>query len=606
VKTEYVRTPNESKASYGAGCKKVMSKVNENRICQNCKKDFTIEPDDFGFYEKIKVPPPTWCPECRIIRRMAWRNERTLYHNKCAFSGIPVLSMFAPETGLVVYDRDIWWTDKWDPFDYGVDYDFSKPFFEQFRELFQRVPLANLGNTNMVNSDYANHSVDCRNCHLIFASFTNENVSYSNGIFESKDSLDLYKVGKSEQCYEDVLCNSLFNTHFSYDSEESINSSFLTSCLNLQDCLGCMNLRHKRYSIFNKQYTKEEYEKKRILYDFGSYKVLEKFKEEYKNFLKNQFRRFAFIYKSKNVTGDNVLFSKDSRMIFDIFSEAENSKYIIHGAMIIRESYDGYGIGARAELAYENVDTGIDGARQLFSVINHTCMETHYTYMCYSSKFLFGCVGVRDHDYVILNKKYTKIEYEKLLPKIIEHMNKIPYVDKQGRVYKYGEFFPPELSPFAYNETIANEYYPQTKENAIKAGFKWKEKHERSYVIDIKSEDLPDHIKNTEKSIVGKIIECIHKGTCNEQCTEAFKITDMELKFHRKLNITLPRLCPNCRHFERLKKRNPFKLWHRSCMCDKTNHFHGEGKCDVEFETSYAPERPEIVYCEKCYQQEVY
>jgi hypothetical protein len=27
----------------------------ENKICQNCKGDFTIEPDDFGFYEKMNV-----------------------------------------------------------------------------------------------------------------------------------------------------------------------------------------------------------------------------------------------------------------------------------------------------------------------------------------------------------------------------------------------------------------------------------------------------------------------------------------------------------------------------------------------------------------------
>jgi hypothetical protein len=32
----------------------------ETKICQNCKKNFIIEPDDFGFYEKIKVPPPTF------------------------------------------------------------------------------------------------------------------------------------------------------------------------------------------------------------------------------------------------------------------------------------------------------------------------------------------------------------------------------------------------------------------------------------------------------------------------------------------------------------------------------------------------------------------
>src|SRR3989338_7861561 len=121
----------------------------ESKICQNCKKDFVIELEDFNFYEKIKVPPPTFCPECRIVRRFIWRNERTLYHNKCAFSGKPIITMFAPETGLTVYDRDIWWKDQWDAFDYGVDYDFSKPFFVQFQELLKRVPLANLADNNL-------------------------------------------------------------------------------------------------------------------------------------------------------------------------------------------------------------------------------------------------------------------------------------------------------------------------------------------------------------------------------------------------------------------------------------------------------------------------
>jgi len=72
------------------------------------------------------------------------------------------------------------------------------------------------------------------------------------------------------------------------------------------------------------------------------------------------------------------------------------------------------------------------------------------------------------------------------------------------------------------------------------------------------------------------------------------------------MKIPIPRRCFYCRHEARLKRRNPFKLWHRACMCDKENHFHGAGKCEVEFETAYAPDRPEIVYCEKCYQAEVY
>ena len=585
---------------------------NETKNCQNCKQDFTIEPDDFSFYEKIKVPPPTFCPECRAIRRLIWRNERSLYHNKCAFSGKPIISMFAPETKLTVYDRDIWWSDKWDPLSYGQEYDFSKPFFVQFQELMLRVPLANLGNTNCPNSEYGNHNVDCKNCYLVYASFSNENVSYAQGALDVRDSFDLYTVMKSEQCYDDTLCVGLYKTHFGYDSDDCINSSFLTTCVNLQDCLGCVNLRHKSHFIFNKQYSKGNYEKELQKCDFGSYKILENFKKEYNNFLKNQPRRFAGILKSVNVTGDNVMNSKNSKMVFDIYGGVEDSKYLDH-AMDIKDSYDGYGAGAKVEFLYEGVDTGIDASKNFFAVLTHGCLGTSYTYMCYSSQNLFGCIGLQKQEYCILNKKYSKEEYKKLVPKIIEHMNTMPYIDKKERVYKYGEFFPTDLSPFAYNETIAQEYYPLSEKEVLDYDLKWKDKIERNYKIEIKAEDLPDHVKNTPEEIVGKVIECLHDGNCNEQCTEAFKIRLDELQFLKRNNLALPRLCPNCRHYQRLRKRNPLKLWHRQCMCSSagspqttTEHHHGAEKCRIEFETSYAPDRPEIVYCEKCYQQEVY
>ena len=579
----------------------------ETKICQNCKQNFTIEPDDFSFYQKIKVPAPTWCPECRAIRRLIWRNERTLYHNTCSFSGKKLLSMFSPETKLMVYDHDIWWSDKWDPTTYGQEYDFSKPFFQQYKELLFQTPLPNLGSVNCIKSEYGNHNTDCKNCYLVYATFNSENLAYSQGSVNAKDSFDLYTVAKSEQCYEDVLCGGLYRTHFSYDSDDCINSQFLTSCLNLQDSLACINLRHKTHSIFNTQYSKEEYGKEMKKYDFGSFKTLNNFKDKYGQFIEKKFRRFGFLYKCVNVTGDNVLTSKNCKMVFNILGEVEDSKYLAHG-MNVKNCYDGYGLGLRSELMYECVDAGIDASQQKFGIITHSCLETNYTYLCFSSKNLFGCIGIRKGEYCILNKKYTKEEYEKLLPKIIAHMNEMPYIDGKGKVYKYGEFFPMELSPFAYNETIVQEYYPLSQKQISDYGFKLKENPERDYVIEIKTEDLPDHIKDADLGIVGKVIECAHKGECEQQCTEAFKIREDELNFLKKINVALPRLCPNCRHFERLKRRNPMKLWHRSCMCENTSHSHHDKvkPCPVEFETSYAPERPEIIYCEKCYQQEVY
>ncbi len=566
----------------------------ETKQCQNCKQSFVIEPDDFTFYEKIKVPPPTFCPECRMIRRMNFRNERSLYHRKCDATGKDIITMFAPEQPLVVYDHTYWWSDKWDQLASGRDYDFTKPFFTQFEELFQKAPLPNLANSNVINSDYSNHNADSKNCYLVYASYKNEDLAYCAGAVNSKNSLDVYKVMNVVDSYDDVLCGDMNRVFFSYDSDESVSSAFLHACKNMIDCLGCINLRNKSYHIFNKPYSKEEYAKERAKYDFGSFKALTEFKEKFKEFIRQYPRRHGFIFKSINSTGDNILNCKNVHMAFDAFGDIEDSKYLVHVAYKTRDVYDAYGAGDNISNSYEVVDTGLDATRNFFTVFTHTCQNVYYTYACHNSKDLFGCVGLRNQQYCILNKQYIKEEYEALVPKIIEHMNNMPYVDGKERAYKYGEFFPAEISPFAYNETIAQEYFPLTKEQIKELGYQWKEPETRNYTIDIKSEDLSDHIKDVEDSIIGKVIECGHAVNCNEQCSTAFKIVPQELQFYKKMNLALPRICPNCRHYGRLRQRNPLKLWHRNCA-----------KCSKEIQTSYAPDRSEIIYCESCYQQEV-
>lgn len=71
------------------------------------------------------------------------------------------------------------------------------------------------------------------------------------------------------------------------------------------------------------------------------------------------------------------------------------------------------------------------------------------------------------------------------------------------------------------------------------------------------------------------------------------------------MSIPIPRRCFMCRYQRRVTKRLPLKLWHRSCMCEQDNHEH-KGKCAEEFETGYDPKGADIVYCEKCYQKEIY
>ncbi len=586
----------------------------EKRQCQNCKKEFTVESDDFAFYEKIRVPPPTFCPDCRMQRRFIWRNERTLYKGKCAATGKEFLTMFSPESNMVVYDRDYWWSDKWDNLASGREYDFSKPFFEQYRDLLHRAPLPNLANTNVTRSDYGNHNADCKDCYLLYASYMNENVSFSSGIMEGKDSMDLYNVLKCELCYDDTLCDNINRVFFSFDAGESMDSAFLRHCTNVNESLGCVNLRNKRYHIFNKPYSKDEYQKERVKYDFGSYKNLQAFKKEFDEFDRKFPREFASLIRSVDTTGDQVGDAKNCKFCFDGYGETEDSKYAIH-AQGLKDSYDGYGFGGIGELLYEGVDSGINAARYKFTVYAHGNHDVEYAYCCHFSSHLFGCVGLRNREYCILNKQYSKEEYEALVPKIVEHMNAMPYVDAAGRKYAYGEFFPCEISPFAYNETIAEEYFPLKKEEAAVQKYPWKELGKKEHTVTVEAENLPDHVKDVADDILKEVIGCAHKGECTDQCTGAFKIIADELDFYRKFNLALPRLCPNCRNANRLKLRNPFKLWHRKCQCggaksengtytNLSKHAHGEGHCPNEFETSFSPEKPDIIYCAECYQQE--
>ncbi|OGI65431.1 hypothetical protein A3A95_01100 [Candidatus Nomurabacteria bacterium RIFCSPLOWO2_01_FULL_39_18] len=577
----------------------------ETKKCQNCKKDFTIEPEDFNFYQKIKVPPPTFCPECRMQRRMAWRNERTLHRNKCAKTGKSLVSCFAADSPFTIFERDIWWGDEWDPRDYGQDYDFNKPFFAQFRELMERTPQPNLFIGKCVNTFYGNYIGEFKNSYLVSASWGGEDVYYSSRVQNSKNCMDMFTSGDCQFCYDDISSSKCYETFFSQYAEACTSSYFLYDCKNCINCFGCTNLRNKSNCMWNEQLTKEAYDKQLKELNLNSFKNLMLAKEKFENLKMKAIRRYANIIRSTNVSGDNIINSDNCQNCFDLFGEVKDCKFITNCAIKFYTSYDGYGVGANSELVYEAMDSGVDASRLLFTLTAWECLNTEYCINCHGSNNLFGCVGLRNKSYCILNKQYTKEEFLKLREEIMKHMMEMPYSDKRGNVYRYGEYFPAEISPFGYNETVARDYFPINKNDIIKNGYKYIEKEKPEYQATRMAKYLPDNIKDTDEQILKEVIEC-------ESCRRPFKIIENELIFLKRFNLALPRKCFECRHQERFKKVNPPKLYHRQCMCGgaesprtTVEHSHS-GQCTNEFETSYAPERPEIVYCEKCFQQEVY
>ena len=572
--------------------------TNEQKTCQNCKNRFIIEPADFQFYEKIGVPPPTFCPECRLVRRLAWRNERTLYHQTCALCGAKVISVFSPETDLSVYCGACWWSDKWDGMRYGVDYDPSRPFFPQLYDLFERVPAMNLYriDTTAVNSDYVNMTTYVKDCYLCTYIDYSERCCYSSFVVRSKDSVDCLMLQNSELCYESVNCHKCFRTFWSRDCEGCYNMWYSRNCVGCSNCFGCVNLVNKNYHIFNRPYSKEEYAKALETFRHENpRKLWDLFPQKYMHGRHNTDVSGEYIYNSKN--------TRDSYLAWNL----EDCRFCAF-ADNLKDSYDFINYGDKSELFYECLQCGDQCSRIRFSWwVCSGNSDVDYSMYSIGCSNIFGCAGVKKKEYCILNKQYTKEEYERLKNRIMRQM------EKDG---EYGQFFPIALSPFGYNETTAQEFFPLTKEEAIEKGYAWRDPSERNYQITIESKVLPEQISDVKDSILNDVIGCAHEGKCNEQCTTAFRIIPQELEFYRKMNLPLPRLCPNCRHYQRIKQRNPLKLWHRKCTCagaqsengiykNTATHRHGSNHCPEEFETSYAPDRKEIVYCEQCYQTEV-
>lgn len=551
--------------------------MNMPKICETCKKEFEIRKEDIIFYEQMKTAPPKDCPDCRMARRLVFRNERTLYKRPCDLCKKSLVTVYSPASDFVVYCHDCWWSDKWDPKSFGMEYDPHKNFFEQYKELQKKVPRQSMATKNNIRSDYTNGSAENKDCYLIFAADYNEDCLYSRLLQRDKTCVDCAFLHESELCYESIDCRNCFRCVF---CEQCQTSTDLLFCYNLRDsnnCIFCTNNRHLSNAILNKEYSKEEFEKKKAEILSG-YESIEIAKKEFENLKRNTVRKFASQTKCHNVTGDYLHNCHEGVMLFDTY-DSKNCSYMTDTENPI-DSQDCNNYYYKSQFGY-NIMGALGGNMLKNNAFVFYCNDVEYCENCHSLQNGIGCSSIRKGEYMILNKQYSKEEYFKLKEKIEENLK------KDG---SFGQFFPAELAPFGYNETLAQDYFPLSKEEILQRGFRWQDETTGTYEKEtIKIGAMPNTIQEVGENILEEILVC-------EECKKNFRIVKPELDFYRRMNLPIPHKDFECRHKARIQKRNPHKLWYRKCM--------KEG-CLNEFETSYAPERPEILYCEQCYQAEV-
>lgn len=544
------------------------------KSCHHCKKNFEITNDDLDFYKQLNVTEPTHCPSCRQQRRLTWRNERTLYKRKCDATGKDIVSVFSTDKPFKVYENEYWYSDNWNPMDYGRDFDFNRPFFEQFNELNQQVPQLSRSAVANLNCDFTNQCGWCKNCYLIFEADHNENCYYSNNIYDSKSSMDTLMCVKCELCYESMDCENCYNLKFGQDCKNCSDSWFLKSCIGCRNCFGCTNLRNKEYYFLNEKCSPSEFKEKVAKTSLNSYEQLQKARANFSEFVKKYPQKYLQGNQNENSTGNYLFNTQNCTECFDL-NNSQDCKHVFNCRNMKKcQDITVFGSIGTTEFCYENHEIGANIRTICFSdQIWDGCHDIFYSKLCInSSNNLFGCVSLKHKQFCILNKQYSEEEYKILRTKIIEHMKKTG---------EFGEFFPSSISPFAYNETVAMEHFPLTKEEALKQGYKWKDPDPKEYKK--QTYKIPTSIKDAPDTITSEILACI-------ECGKNFKIIPEELKFYQRQNLPIPLKCHDCRHKDRSKLRNSRHLYSRECQ-----------KCHKLIETTYSPHAPELVYCEACY-----
>ena len=557
--------------------------------CARCGAAWQISATDLQFYQRmspliagqrIELPPPTLCYECRQQRKLSYRNERNLYSRRCDLTGEAMLSVHAADSGLTVYSHKSWYSDQWEGLEFGRDFDFSRPFFEQFHELRTSVPHCSLDvKTGNENCDFIHLGSRNKNCYFVFAASANEDSLYSTFLQRNKDIVDCYFIFESERCYQCIDCYNCYNVRHSQYVQNCSDSDYLYNCKSCSNCFGCVSLVSKSYHIFNKPYSKEEYQRhiETLRRDPA---VFAKAIKEVARLRRSSPQKYYAGVSNESVTGDHVSFSRNTFHSFDC-TYLEDCKYCtwMHKS---KDCYDCYGWGLGGELGYESHLIGDTFFHMLFC---ESCWDSvsHLMYCRYcvqQCKHLFGCVGLKRKEYCILNKQYSKAEYEQLLPRIIAHMRETG---------EWGEFFPERHSPFAYNETVAQEYYPLTQAEVEERGWRWKTDIPFPSGKETTSVDkLPSNPAELDDAITKEVFAC-------EECRRNYRMTSMELKFYRSMELALPRHCFPCRHRARWKRRNARVLHQRTCE-----------NCQGSILSTYSPQQPEKVFCEDCYHKAVY
>ncbi len=482
-------------------------------------------------YGQFDLPAPDVCPTCRLKHLFSFWIFGKFRKTTSALSNKSIITVLSDKVQFPIYDREEWIGDTWDVLSYGQEYDPARPFFEQFREVMNTVPHPHQIGTRNVNCPWTDDCFDCRECYLCRSMVGCEFLTYAYRCFDCKNSVDITYCYNTDFSYDCLYCFKCYKLQYAFNCRDCIESIFLYDCRNVQNCFMCWNLRNKQYCIRNKQYTKEEYFEKIKEFDTRSFQGITALREQFKKILEQEaVHRENFNLQVTHSTGNFMTECKnciDCRFI----ERGENCRHCWR-ATDLKDCIDCVGnfnaeksaLVSLGEATYESIGT-------LYSL---NCRYSAYLDYCQDVEYCFGCSGLKKKKYCILNKQYSKEDYEALLPKIKNAMR------ERG---EWGKFFPMAYASAGYNLSLAQILFPDIKANVEHMGGWWQELKEPTH-DGVSGDALPDRIDDVRDDITAQAVIC-------PETKWRYNIAPRELVFYKEKGIPLPRRHPDWRTLNR-------------------------------------------------------
>ena len=413
----------------------------------------------------------------------------------------------------------------------GINYNSETGFFHSFDSLFKNIDMFNSCQYwNNINSNFSESVLNGKNVYLTFAAISDcENVCYSISVKDNCSDVfnSLMIQPNSQDIYFATNVSSSYKVFYSRYIQNSNNIWFSTNLIGCQECIDCDNLENVSYHINNKQYPQEEYfiKKEEILSD--KYSFLDK-------------------YTSLKIWGNNIGCGniRKGDALFNCFdiSDAKHSFNVKWGKNLIFTGWVQW-----VEDAYDICGGGSPTSHDIYGVAgvsgDHVYCSSHiigsnifYSFYLENCSFCIGCVWLKNKQYCILNKQYTKEQWEILADKIFTQMESD---------WILWDFFPGNINPYYFNDTIAEMLWDFTKEEVESKWYMWRDEEIKvdipEWVDIISTEELNDY-QWYSPSGEWRINPEILKKVIKDDKWDYYKVVQMEYDFLMKHSLPLPRL----------------------------------------------------------------